>query len=177
MFSLNSPYMMSLSCLLTILCFAYLPTTETCKNKEGKKPINSGTRIYYIYDIKTSKIFTPTAGSNGRTTHPPPTTSILSTTLTTSSVLLTPKTQVRCTCHECNLLPQKYHTYVSVRKLDLSHLCFSLNFYCLMFLLQFPSMFPLLTYSQLLIFLSDNHSRHSRQNRSKISIHLITGTV
>ena len=37
---------------------------------------------------------------------------------------------------------------VIVRKLDLSHLCFSLNFYFLMFLLQFPSMFPLLTYSQ-----------------------------
>ena len=35
-----------------------------------------------------------------------------------------------------------------VRKLDLSHLCFSLNFFFLMFLSQFPSMFPLLTYSQ-----------------------------
>ena len=35
-----------------------------------------------------------------------------------------------------------------VRKLDLSHLCFSLNFYFLMFLRLFPSMFPLLTYSQ-----------------------------
>ena len=28
-----------------------------------------------------------------------------------------------------------------VRKLDLSHLCFSLNFYCYMFLSQFPSVF------------------------------------
>ena len=35
-----------------------------------------------------------------------------------------------------------------VRKSDLSHLCFSLNFYFLMFLRLFPSMFPLLTYSQ-----------------------------
>ena len=30
----------------------------------------------------------------------------------------------------------------SVRKLDLSHLCFSLNFYFLMFLSQFPLCFP-----------------------------------
>ena len=37
---------------------------------------------------------------------------------------------------------------VCVRKLDLSHLCFSLNFYFPMFLRLFPSMFPLLTYSQ-----------------------------
>ena len=35
-----------------------------------------------------------------------------------------------------------------VRKLDLSHLCFSLNFYFLMFPRLFPSMFSLLTYSQ-----------------------------
>ena len=36
----------------------------------------------------------------------------------------------------------------TVRKLDLSHLCFSLNFYFPMFLRLFPSMFLLLTYSQ-----------------------------
>ena len=36
----------------------------------------------------------------------------------------------------------------TVRKLDLSQLCFSLNFYFLMFLRLFPFMFPLLTYSQ-----------------------------
>ena len=42
---------------------------------------------------------------------------------------------------------------VSVRKLDLSQLCFSLNFYFLMLLLQFPSMFPLLNYSQSFLFL------------------------
>ena len=36
---------------------------------------------------------------------------------------------------------------VTVRKLDLLYLCFSLNFYFLMFLSQFPSMFLLLTYS------------------------------
>ena len=41
----------------------------------------------------------------------------------------------------------------AVRKLDLSHLCFSLNFYSPMFLRLFPSMFPLLTYSQSLFFL------------------------
>ena len=35
-----------------------------------------------------------------------------------------------------------------VRKLDLSHLCFSLNFYFSMLLRLFPSMFPMLTYSQ-----------------------------
>ena len=56
---------------------------------------------------------------------------------------------------------------VNVRKLDLSHLCFSLNFYFLMFLLQFPSMFLLLTYSQSLIPLSANHSRHPRQIKGK----------
>ena len=41
----------------------------------------------------------------------------------------------------------------AVRKLDLSHLCFSLNFCFLMFLRLFPSMFPLLTYSQSFILL------------------------
>ena len=35
---------------------------------------------------------------------------------------------------------------------------------------QFPSMFPLLTYSQLLIPLSADYPRHSRRRRSKISI-------
>ena len=40
------------------------------------------------------------------------------------------------------------HPHHCVRKLDLSHLCFSLNFYFLMFLRLFSSMFPLLTYSQ-----------------------------
>ena len=50
-------------------------------------------------------------------------------------------------CH----MPYPYSS--SVRKLDLSHLCFSLNFYFLMFLSQFPSMFPLLTYSQLFLSL------------------------
>ena len=60
-----------------------------------------------------------------------------------------------------------------VRKLDLSHLCFSLNFYFLMFLLQFPSMFPLLTYSQSFFSLSADYPRHSRRRRSKISIPLI----
>ena len=49
-----------------------------------------------------------------------------------------------------------------VRKLGLSHLCFSLNFYFLMFLLQFPSIFSLLTYSHSFIPLSADHPRHSR---------------
>ena len=35
----------------------------------------------------------------------------------------------------------------AVRKLDLSHLCFSLNFYFSMLFRLFPSIFPLLTYS------------------------------
>ena len=47
-----------------------------------------------------------------------------------------------------------------VRKLDLSQLCFSLNFYFLMFLSQFPSMFPLLTYSQSFFSLSADYPRH-----------------
>ena len=64
-----------------------------------------------------------------------------------------------------------------VRKLDLSHLCFSLNFYFLMFLSQFPSMFLLLIYSQSFLSLSADHPRHSRQRRSKISILLIQETV
>ena len=55
-----------------------------------------------------------------------------------------------------------------VRKLDLSHLCFSLNFYFLMFLSQFPSMFLLLTYFQSFFSLSAGYPRHSRQRRSKI---------
>ena len=49
-----------------------------------------------------------------------------------------------------------------VRKFDLSHLCFSLNFYFLMFLSQFPSMLPLLTYSQSFFSLSADYLRHSR---------------
>src|SRR6202000_443254 len=61
----------------------------------------------------------------------------------------------------------------SVRKLDLSQSCFSLNFYFYMFLRLFPSMFPLLTYSQSFLFLSADHPRHSRQRRSKNSILLV----
>ena len=49
-----------------------------------------------------------------------------------------------------------------VRKLDLSHLCFSLNFYFLMFLSQFPSMFSLLTYFHSFLPLSADYPRHSR---------------
>ena len=60
-----------------------------------------------------------------------------------------------------------------VRKLDLLHLCFSLNFYFLMFLSQFPSMFPLLTYSQSFFSLSANYPRHSRRRRRQILILLI----
>ena len=49
-----------------------------------------------------------------------------------------------------------------VRKLDLLHLCFALNFYFLMFLSQFPSMFSLLTYSHSFFSLSADYPRHSR---------------
>ena len=56
----------------------------------------------------------------------------------------------------------------SVRKLGLSHLCFSLNFYFLMFLSQFSSMFSLLTYFQSVFSLSADYPRHSRRRRSKI---------
>ena len=64
-----------------------------------------------------------------------------------------------------------------VRKLDLSHLCFSLNFLFFICFSQFPSMFPLLTYSKLFFPLSANRPRHSRQRRSKNSILLIQETV
>ena len=64
-----------------------------------------------------------------------------------------------------------------VRKLDLSQLCFSLNFYFLMFLSQFPSMFPLLTYSQSFFSLSADHPRHSRRRRSNVLTLLIQETV
>src|ERR1700743_2815676 len=52
-----------------------------------------------------------------------------------------------------SLIPHSSHIPLKsgtdcVRKFDLLHLCFSLNFYFLMFLSQFPSMFPLLTYCQ-----------------------------
>ena len=66
---------------------------------------------------------------------------------------------------------------VSVRKLDLLHSCFSLNFYFLMFFSQFPSMFLLLTYSQSLFLLFDHHPRHSRWRRSQILILLIQDKV
>ena len=56
----------------------------------------------------------------------------------------------------------------AVRKLDLSHLCFSLNFYLPYVSSQFPSMFLLLTYSLSLFSLSADYPRHSRQRRSKI---------
>ena len=52
--------------------------------------------------------------------------------------------------------------YSSVRKLDLSHLYFSLNFYFSMLLCLFPSMFLSLTYSQSFFSLSADHPRHSR---------------
>ena len=58
--------------------------------------------------------------------------------------------------------------YFLVRKLDLLHLCFSLNFYFLMFLCNFPLCFSLLTYSQSFFSLSADYLRHSRQRRSKI---------
>ena len=55
-----------------------------------------------------------------------------------------------------------------VRKLDLSHLCFSLNFYFSYVSSQFLSMFSLLTYSHSFFSLSADYLRHSRQRRSKI---------
>ena len=58
-----------------------------------------------------------------------------------------------------------------VRKLDLSHLCFSLNFSFLMFLSQFPSRFSLLTYSYSFFSLFADYLRHSRQRRSKIQFY------
>ena len=64
-----------------------------------------------------------------------------------------------------------------VRKLDLSHLCFSLNFLFSYVSSQFPSMFSLLTYFQSFFSLSADHPRHSRRRRSKISILLIQETV
>ena len=49
--------------------------------------------------------------------------------------------------------PPWLHEHPFVRKLDLSQLCFSLNFCFLIFLRLFPSMFLLLTYSQSFFFL------------------------
>ena len=57
---------------------------------------------------------------------------------------------------------EEYICRCGVRKLDLSHLCFSLNFYFLMLLSQFPSMFPLLTYSHSFFSLSADYPRHTR---------------
>ena len=51
---------------------------------------------------------------------------------------------------------------VGVRKLDLSQLCFSLNFLFSYVHSQFPSMFLLLTYSQSFFSLSADYLRHSR---------------
>ena len=66
-------------------------------------------------------------------------------------------------------LVQNYVAWINhVRKLDLSHLCFSLNFYFSYVSSQFPSMFSLLTYSHSFFSLSADYPRHSRQRRSKI---------
>ena len=73
--------------------------------------------------------------------------------------------------------PPLVNAQLTVRKLDLSHLCFSLNFSFSMFPCLFPSMFSLLTYSQSFFSLSADHPRHTRQRRSEISILLIQETV
>ena len=52
----------------------------------------------------------------------------------------------------CSYIQRDSSRCSGCQKLDLWHLCFSLNFYFLMFLLQCPSMFPLLTYSQSFLF-------------------------
>ena len=54
-----------------------------------------------------------------------------------------------------------------VRKLDLSHLCFSFKLLFFLCSLKFPLIIPLLTYSQSFFSLSADHPRHSRQRRSK----------
>ena len=64
---------------------------------------------------------------------------------------------ISTTCQKHNHISQ-----ICVRKLDLLHLCFSLNFLFSYVLSKFPSMSLLLTYSQLLIFLSVDYLRHSR---------------
>ena len=78
-------------------------------------------------------------------------------------------------------IPQHHGTYPlqqpPVRKLDLSQLCFSLNFYFLVFFHNFLLCFPLLTYSQSLILLSDHYPRHSRRRISKNSIQLLQEQV
>ena len=52
------------------------------------------------------------------------------------------------TCPSCQRADGMADNGGSVRKLDLSHLCFSLNFLFSYVSSQFPSMFPLLTYPQ-----------------------------
>ena len=54
------------------------------------------------------------------------------------------------------------------QEIGLVALCFSLNFYFSILLRLFPSMFPLLTYSQSLFSLSADHPKHTRRRRSKI---------
>ena len=82
----------------------------------------------------------------------------------------------RCTwCSRLSILMSSLWTIV--RKLDLSHLCFSLKLYFLMFLSQFPSMFPLLTYSQWFFSISADYPRHSRRRRSQNLILLIQDKV
>ena len=66
---------------------------------------------------------------------------------------------------------------VHVRKLDLSHLCFSLNFCFLMFLSQFPSMFLLLTYFQSFFFLICWLPKTLKMKEKQDLIQLIQGTV
>ena len=65
------------------------------------------------------------------------------------------------------------NNFTTVRKLDLSHLCFSLNFYFLMSLLQFPSMFPLLTYSPSFFFLICCLPKTLKMKEKQDSIQLI----
>ena len=64
-----------------------------------------------------------------------------------------------------------------VRKLDLSHLCFSLNFYFLMFLRNFLLCFPLLTYSKIILFLICWSPKTLKTKEKQDSIPLIQGTV
>ena len=66
------------------------------------------------------------------------------------------------------MMPMSKKTFTTVRKLDLSQLCFSLNFYFLCFPRNFLLCFPLLTYSQSFFSLSADHPRHSRRRKSKI---------
>ena len=70
--------------------------------------------------------------------------------------------------------PQRLKEFIhTVRKLDVSHLCFSLNFLFSYVSSQFPSMFVLPTYSQSFFSLSVDYPKTLKTKEKQDSIQLI----